>query len=208
MKIVCISDTHTVSLKQKLPKGDMIIHAGDFCNTGSVDDVMDFNEWFSRLPYRYKICVAGNHDILFEENIILAGGLLASNIIYLQDTGVIIEGIKFWGSPWQHPFCNWAFNRPGNILKEKFEQIPNDTNVLITHAPPFGILDKLPGYDHIGEKELRDVVFKVRPKYHIFGHIHSAAGIDKISLRGTTFINASLLDEDYTEEYNAAVFKI
>ncbi len=144
-RIVCLSDTHNCNEQIALPDGDILIHAGDATIRGTIDEIVLFNEWFANLPHRRKIFVAGNHDWLFETNNAYARNLLSREIIYLQDSSVEIEGLKIYGSPWQPRFFDWAFNlNRGAELAEKWKLIPGDTDVLITHGPPFGILDEVP----------------------------------------------------------------
>lgn len=197
MKIICFADTHRCVEGLDMPKADVIICAGDYCNSGSLEDVIAFNNWFSRLPCKYKILVAGNHDVCFERDPTLAKSLLDKNIIYLQDEGVELDGVKFYGSPWQLPFMDWAFNLPEDELRRKFERIPNDVDVLITHSPPYGILDSVRKDEHLGSKSLLERAYQVKPQYHIFGHIHHGYGEYVDKARNITFINASLLDEGY-----------
>lgn len=197
MKILCFSDTHRCIDGLVIPKVDVVVCAGDFCNTGSLEDVSVFNRWFSRLPVTHKILVAGNHDICFERDPALARSCLDKNIIYLQDEGIEIGNIKFYGSPWQLPFMNWAFNLPEDGLRKNFERIPENVDVLITHSPPYGILDSVKGKNHLGSKSLLERVKKVKPRYHVFGHIHDSYGKNNDKATRTTFLNCSLLDESY-----------
>jgi Icc-related predicted phosphoesterase len=197
--IVIISDTHN---KHKhlgeLPSADMIIHCGDMTSVGKEHEIHNFMKWFSNLnKYKYKICVAGNHDWLYERNSILAKSLVPNNVIYLEDNGVEIEGIKFYGTPVQKHFYNWAFNRDPNILKLHWEAIPDDTDVLITHSPPYNILDYVIwNNSHEGDPSLyNEVTKRIKPIVHCFGHIHGGRGI--VEINETTFINACNLDEDY-----------
>lgn len=203
MKITFLSDTH--SSQRWIPNddligGDIIIHSGDFSNRGYPNEVEDFLCWFSNLNYRYKVFIAGNHDFLFEDDPNKSSNLLSKypNLIYLQDSGIEIEGIKIWGSPWQPVFYNWAFNLPrnGSELLDKWKMIPGDTDILITHGPPHGILDNLPDGFNCGCEVLFEEVTKyINPRVHVFGHIHNGYGYREID--GTLFINASSLDEDY-----------
>lgn len=198
MKLCIISDTHNYHKRlAKLPDADVIIHAGDFTSVGHSHEIVNFMQWFSKLPYKYKICVAGNHDWLFETHKLLALEKIPQNVIYLEDSGVEIDGIKFWGSPVQKPFNGWAFNRPEEKLAQHWAAIPDDTDVLITHSPPYSIMDFVPwDRSHEGSPSLyKEVVERIKPKIHIFGHIHEGYGIKVIE--NTTFINASNLDGDY-----------
>lgn len=201
MKITFISDTHTKhrEMTDDLPGGPMIIHCGDVSSRGNIYEIQDFLDWFSELPYTHKIFIAGNHDFGFQNSQIKSEIKIPKNIYYLEDESVIIEGIKFYGSPWQPWFCNWAFNLPrgGNELKEKWVDIPEDTDILIVHAPPKGILDSVSrGGEHVGCELLRDRILEIKPKIVSFGHIHEAYG--KEIINDITYINASLLDLRYT----------
>jgi len=199
MKICIISDTHNKhKYLGKLPDADVIIHCGDFTSVGQSHEIANFMKWYSGLnQYKYKIAVAGNHDILFETHRLLALEKVPENVIYLEDSGIEIEGIKFWGSPVQPPFNNWAFNRPEEILARHWAAIPDDTDVLITHCPPHTIFD-WSIYDniHTGSPSLYfEVMNRIKPRLHLMGHIHGGYGIKTIE--NTTFINASNVDEDY-----------
>lgn len=202
MRIICISDTHSYISHHSIPNGDVIVCSGDFTRNGSDGDIMSFATWFSNLPHKYKIVIAGNHDISFEKKPQHAQNLLnkASNssILYLQDTEIVIDGIKFYGSPWQPEFFNWAFNLPRNkgLLANKWAQIPIDTDILITHGPIFGILDKCNNGQYVGCEELRhEVLNRVKPLAHIFGHIHESYG--HIEFNNIHFINASICTLNY-----------
>lgn len=207
MRIVCISDTH---LQQgfSIPAGDVLIHAGDGTSTGTQREVTRWLSWIEAQPHRKKIVVAGNHDFLFERDPELIALLMPDSIDYLQDSGTRFRGVKFWGSPWQPAFNDWAFNLPrGPQLEEKWKLIPNDTDVLITHSPPFGILDRVhsrpPGAAvqatdldvPLGCEDLLFRVHALRPRVHVFGHIHDSYGTQV--LRETIFVNACICDEDY-----------
>ena len=206
MKIVCISDTHSGHNKFEIPDGDILIHAGDISSRGKPEQIKKFNNWLGRLPHQYKIMIAGNHDFLFENEPDIAAEMI-TNAIYLNDSGIEIEGVKFWGSPITPWFLDWAFNRyRGEDIQQHWDKIPLDTDILITHGPPYGILDKTVYGQAVGCENLLEIVQKVQPKLHIFGHIHEAYG--KKKLKGTTFINASLMDENYNPVHKAHVIEI
>lgn len=197
MRIVVISDTHTFEDRITVPDGDVLIHAGDATIEGTPAEVVAFGKWFDAQPHRHKIFVAGNHDWLFQKNPIQAHYLIQfDGVYYLQDSGITIDGIRFYGSPWQPRFCDWAFNLDrGEAIKQKWDLIPQ-CNVLITHGPPWGILDcVMIGREHLGCEELLKAVGRVRPKVHVFGHIHGGYGERKVN--GIRFINASICDEGY-----------
>lgn len=195
-RIVLLSDTHNCNEQISVPDGDILIHAGDATNRGQVDEIVAFNEWFSGFPHKHKIFVAGNHDWLFETRPKYARSLLAKNVVYLQDSAVEILDLKIYGSPWQPRFFDWAFNlNRGGEMAEKWKLIPNEVDILITHGPPFGILDETPRGDFAGCEELRKRVEEIRPQLHVFGHIHFGYGTEEKF--GVRFVNASNCDEDY-----------
>lgn len=195
-KIVCLSDTHNCNELIPVPPGDILIHSGDATISGTAEEIRRFNNWFSALPHKHKIFVAGNHDWLFERDRGRAEKLLSPEIIYLQDSAVELEGLKIYGSPWQPRFFDWAFNLDrGPEMAEKWQLIPARLDILITHGPPFGILDWVARGEHTGCEELRKKIEEVRPKAHIFGHIHSGYGTAEHF--GVRFFNASNCDESY-----------
>lgn len=202
-RIVCLSDTHDCNGTIVVPDGDVLIHSGDATTVGSVEQLREFNGWFSGLPHKRKVFVAGNHDWLFETDNDVARRLLDPSIIYLQDSSTEIDGLKIYGSPWQPRFFDWAFNlNRGYEMAEKWAMIPDDIDFLITHGPPHGILDLVPrnGWDeNTGCEELRKRVEQIaaigRLRLHIFGHIHCGYGVHEEF--GVKFVNASCCDEQY-----------
>lgn len=200
MKIVCLSDTHNCNEEITVPDGDILIHSGDATIRGTEYEVEEFLQWYSSLSHKHKIFVAGNHDWLYETDNRFARLLTANfDIKYLQDSFIEIEGLKIYGSPWQPRFYDWAFNlNRGDELAEKWKLIPDDTDILITHGPPNGILDEVPrfyGMEKTGCEELIKKIKEIRPKLHIFGHIHSGYG--QTEKFGVKFVNASTCDEHY-----------
>jgi Icc-related predicted phosphoesterase len=195
-KLVLISDTHGKHRQFDIPDGDILIHAGDIMTSGyDGSEVRDFNKWLGSLPHPYKIVIAGNHDWLFETH--RSTRNLITNALYLEDSGIEMCGLQFWGSPVQPEFMNWAFNRRrGEDIQKHWDLIPENTDVLITHGPPAGFQDwTRQGNESLGCRNLRKTVEKIKPKLHVFGHIHGGYGADH---DGTTyFVNASLLDEAY-----------
>lgn len=195
-KLVIISDTHTFHNKAVLPKGDILIHAGDL-EIRSALELQIIIEWFESLDFKHIIWIGGNHDFYLEElyknNI---EPVMPENVYYLMNTEITIEGIKFWGSPFSSQFGRWAFMGHLEELKPIWDLIPSDTDIVITHSPPFGILDQtVHGNISVGCPALRDKLKEIKPKIHICGHIHEAYGVYQDE--HTTYINASLLNEYY-----------
>ena len=198
MKIVFISDTHGQHRKLKnLPKADLIIHGGDVSKLGQDHEVEDFIHWFLRLDYAHKIFIAGNHDFYFEDySFDFIQKKLTSNCHYLCNSGVEIEDVKIWGSPVTPTFFNWAFNVDrGKPIQKYWNMIPSNTDILVTHGPVGGILDRTTSNINAGCEDLLKTVNKVQPKFHLFGHIHEAYGKEKVN--ETTYFNGSLLNEYY-----------
>jgi Icc-related predicted phosphoesterase len=202
-RITFIADTHAQhdkNMAKDLPGGDFLIHAGDFTNRGYLQEVKNFCDWYNVLnKYEHKIFIAGNHELGMEEHPDECAEIIRNypNITYLQDELIEIDGIKIYGTPWQPKFFEWAFNldRNGEELKEKWDLIPEDTDILITHGPPFGILDVQSRGQHMGCELLYERVNIVKPKIHVFGHNHFAYGDRYID--GTLYINAAVLDQKY-----------
>lgn len=192
-----------------MPKGDILVAAGDICPYGSMEDVKWFARWIAKQPYKYKILIAGNHDKPFEKQNDLARALTASEapgIHYLQDSPIKIEGILFYGSPWTPTFMDWHFMADRGVpIRAKWEKIPKGTDVLITHGPPATILDNVNGTPQ-GCSDLFERVMQVKPTYHIFGHIHEGYG--RIQREGTTFVNASICSERYVPENAPVILEI
>lgn len=214
MRITLISDTHTkhdeLSYDPKdLPGGDLLIHAGDLMNSGrNPMDIHQFCKWFEGLEqYSNKVFIAGNHDRIFETDPEMASEIYKAyeNITYLQDAKLDLwdendQQLVIYGTPWQPEFYSWAFNLPrcGPGLATKWEAIPKDTDILITHGPPQDHLDVSgPPYNepHLGCELLREKVDEQPPKIHVFGHIHGGYGYKFHN--GTHFFNASILNERY-----------
>lgn len=175
----------------------MIIHAGDVSKRGSTYEIEDFLNWFKSLDFKHKIFIAGNHDFFFEEAIEYEiQKLIPKGVTYLNDSGVKINNLNIWGSPIQPWFHNWAFNKKrGEEIKSHWDLIPINTDILVTHGPPFEILDQTIRGESVGCKDLLDKVIIVKPKVHVFGHIHEGYGL--LDLNDTKFINASVLDVSY-----------
>lgn len=219
LSIVHISDTHNkhkLIPKDWLPAADVIIHSGDISSRGFFQEIEDFLYWYSNLTqYTYKILIAGNHDFGFQDNPSKVREILEKypNIIYLQDSGVEILGVKFWGSPWQPTFFNWAFNLDRGLpLKQKWDLIPRDTDVLITHGPAKGYGDRVVNRyskndgENVGCEDLLNTILEVKPKLFCCGHIHCANGVEQNE--HTIFSNGAILNEDYMITNKPNFFKI
>ena len=210
-KITFISDTHnkhnhltSKEMGNILGSGDYLIHAGDISSMGESHEIQNFLNWFAYTDFKHKIFIAGNHDFGFENGFEIGQEFKDMGVIYLQDSDVTIDGIKFYGSPWQPAFHNWAFNLPrGEKLAEKWSKIPGGTDVLITHSPVYGLLDYAPIGGHVGCEELYKRVFEIKPKIHVCGHIHDGYG--QKSIDGVEFLNASVLNDRYEHAHKPIV---
>ncbi len=211
MKFVCISDTHCEHWGMDMPEGDVLLCAGDISLRGNEIQTSEFNYWLGGLDYQYKIVVPGNHDFGFQTHPGLFKAILSEATV-LMDEAIVINGIKIYGTPWQPKFNNWAFGleRKSPEMQRAMDAIPEDTNILITHAPPYGILDEVPkrnsagtpiGMQHIGCETLRASLEKRFPelRYHLFGHIHESGGVEMVTMnnRPTWFINATIADKHH-----------
>ncbi|MFH4979668.1 hypothetical protein AB6A40_006377 [Gnathostoma spinigerum] len=227
VRFVCISDTHEKlgEILTKIPDGDILIHAGDFTDNGEIGEVIKFNSEMGKLPHKYKLVVAGNHEIGFDDDEKMperqrAGlnmlGLskpcqLLTNCIYLCDRLVEIYGLKIYGSPW-HVMPGYPFYRHrGQRIMDKWNLMPSNLDVLITHQPPLGHGDfnswnKCDGLLAGCADLLNAVELRAKPKYHIFGHIHQMRGISTNTK--TIFINASICDHKLRVEYDPIIFDV
>jgi len=190
MTIICISDTHGRHREVELPGGDLLIHAGDISN-GREQQVRDFLDWFIAHPHRYKVFIGGNMDRPLEARPQHYRDQLPERVYYLENDELDIEGIKIWGSPVVPRFVG-AFNyERGPELRHFWKQIPDDINLLVTHTPPYGILDRTSQGKSVGCEELAERVKQIQPKLHLFGHVHESYG--RREMENTIFINASYI---------------
>lgn len=215
VKCCAISDTHSRHWKLVVEDCDILLHAGDISGNGKKNEVEDFISWYEDQNALYKIWIAGNHERGFEKKadwLLERLANLKNNTYYLEDTGINIMGINIWGTPWQPEFCNWEFNLPrGGELKEKYDLIPPNTDILLSHGPPFGIDDYIPWEfvrpfekdNRVGCRDLYNRLKELELKFHIFGHIH-LDDRDQIRARpvttkrdSTLCINASVVDNKY-----------
>ena len=191
MKIDCISDLH--GHLPELEGGDLLIVAGDLTAHDMTEEHKFFFKWLLQQNYKQKILIAGNHDGSLHG--LYRNKSEATDLEYLLDSGYEFDNLKIWGSPWTPTFFNWYFMKDrGEDIKKMWDLIPDDTDILVTHGPPYGILDYVGG-DNQGCLDLLHAVRRVKPKLHIFGHIHEGYGQTEID--GTIFVNASIMDGKY-----------
>ena len=194
MKILHLSDTHGAHHRlRELPEADVVVHSGDFCMVGEEREALDFINWFCDLPYRHKIFICGNHDDYLYDATGIEG--LDSNVHYLRNSGVEIDGLKFYGVPRFTEDC--ATDRQAR----NYANIPGDTDILITHSPAYGILDLDDSIDgefiHYGAEEILNRVMSVHPRAHLFGHIHRQHGVTEKD--GIIFSNGAIINHDYSK---------
>ncbi len=195
MRIVCVSDTHGRGRDAVVPDGDVLVHAGDLTSMGTLPQIAQEAAWLRSLPHRTKVVIAGNHDFAFEHEPREAVALLR-DLVYLEDSEATIDSVRFYGSPWQPRFFDWAFNLDrGPAIRARWDRIPAGIDVLVTHGPPAGVLDRTAAGMDVGCADLLDAIARVRPKVHVFGHIHEAYGL--VVKDGTTFVNASTCNRSY-----------
>ncbi len=219
LTFVFISDTHLEDLS-RLPEGDILVHSGDWCGAGPVarlkaDGRSQLDRFASQLKrwvpqFQKTIIIAGNHDFIAEaEPELTKSAIEDTGAVYLNDSGYSFGGFNFWGSPIQPWFHDWAYNRQrGDEIRHHWDLIPENTDVLITHGPPYGILDRIYSGEkpHVGCEELLIAVRRVKPRIHAFGHIHEAYGQEKHG--ETLFVNAAVLNERYLPQNPPIVVEV
>lgn len=206
ISITLISDTHNKHKQLDVGSGDLLIHAGDATSMGKSHEIENFLKWYGQQDYEIKILIAGNHDWGFESDPDRFSDMASLyGVTLLNDSGTSYRGIKIWGSPVQPEFHGWAFNRTQATIGKHWDMIPDDTDILITHGPPRGILDLTTGYDPAGCPLLLAKVRELKPVLHVFGHIHESRGIKDNG--DTVFVNASSLDLRY-QPYADPVFRL
>jgi Icc-related predicted phosphoesterase len=223
LKCVVLSDTHGHHRRVTVPDADVLIHCGDFCQRGTMSEVKDFVEWLTEQPHKHIIVIPGNHDKPAEKK---TGKVLSlfnnSNMHLLLNQEVVIEGVKFWGSPITPTFFDWSFMRDrGAPIQMVWERIPDDVDVLITHGPPYGHGDLAPAYRTVHPKvagcldllnRIREIKAKSswkHPRVHCFGHIHAGHGAtESDQFANMTFINAAICTEEYRPTNSPIGFQI
>lgn len=211
MKGVFLADSHTFHMNVDVPDGDILFHSGDLTMSGTLNELIDFRDWFVKLPHTHKVVIAGNHDRLLMTKPEI-GNKMFTDCHYLNNSGIEIEGRNIWGSPMTPSFSRM---RDGLAFYEKAEKmmwndIPENLDVLLTHGPPWGILDEVWDNDwdnmsrhkeNVGDKILLSKVIEKKPKIHSFGHVHEEYGVFEKSRNPpydkTLFINSSVVDEHY-----------
>eukprot|EP00455_Lapot_gusevi_P056143 TRINITY_DN9257_c0_g1_i12.p1 TRINITY_DN9257_c0_g1~~TRINITY_DN9257_c0_g1_i12.p1 ORF type:complete len:255 (+),score=50.25 TRINITY_DN9257_c0_g1_i12:70-765(+) len=193
--------------RMTIPDGDVIIFAGDVTNHRTSDqNLVDFQRFLGTLPHRYKICISGNHETCLNPNNVEESKARYLPAVYLQDEAVMIDGVvKVWGTPWRpaRGCCYRAegFGYDANVIHEKRDLIPNDVDILITHGPPYGVRDGEHNA-HIGCASLLDTVHRVRPKVHLFGHVHPERGGSALKFQNAEEIKVDD-NEDIVRQVNA-----
>lgn len=215
LRIVVISDTHTLHSHIEMPEGDVLICCGDITFKGQDKAVQDFVEWFGKQSHRHKVAIMGNHELGWEHRTKEATELFAFvGVHYLEQSSVVIDGVRFYGDPRTPFFHNWEWNvSRGEELAKHWAKIPNDTDILITHGPPYKILDwtsddpRDPFGDNVGCEELRKRIKQLNKlNAHCFGHIHSNYG--SMTKDGVLFVNASICTNKYAPINKPIVFDI
>ena len=222
VRFVCLSDTHSQTDYMRVPEGDVLLHSGDFSLQGDPREVEDFCRFLRGLPFEHKVVIAGNHDLTFDlanfealrQRFRLSRDLnaqavksLLTNCTYLEDSGAIICGYSIWGSPWTPTFFDWGFNLPiGPEIQEKWARIPMNTEILLTHGPPYDVLDQCHDGYKAGCPLLREKVKTVKPLVHLFGHIHEAYGTAEVD--GTLYINGCNCTLRYQPTQTPIVFDL
>jgi len=211
MQLVFISDTHDVATLGKwgtIPDGDVLIHAGDITPRGKLEQLTKAVKFFEKLPHKHKVFIAGNHDFCFEKEPAVSRAIMESaGLVYLENQLVEIDGLKIYGTPHQPWFYDWAFNVMNDKRREDiYSVIPENLDVLITHCPPYGILDRTYRGEPVGCTVLSTIVAQRKPKFHCFGHIHESYGVQVQD--GVTYINASTCNLSYIAVNPPMVFEV
>jgi Icc-related predicted phosphoesterase len=210
LKIWHISDTHTYHNILTIPENiDIVIFSGDCSNPQNTlqnsFEVLNFLQWFGQLPIKYKIFVAGNHDVSIERKVIFENDFLDNGVVHLWDSEITIQGLKIYGSPYTPSFgSGWAFNKDRAKIGRVWEGIPNDTDILVTHGPPKGILDlsynRENKLEFCGDSALGKRIRTIKPKLVCFGHIHNNKevtnqGYIKLADHDTIYSNGSIVTD-------------
>lgn len=214
-RCIFISDTHgchqevidgkTVDLQ--ITDGDVLVHCGDFSARGTVLNIVSFNEWMGKQSHRRKICGPGNHDCAVQINPSLSKGLLTNAELMIHEP-FDINGIPCFFTPWQPFYKNWSYNEKVDLTRKRlFDMIPDNVEILFSHCPPYGYLDKGFQAPHVGDKMLLERIRELKKlRYVVFGHIHNGRG--SVQNNGITFINCSLLNDRYELKNKPVVIEL
>lgn len=218
MRLVCISDTHGLHDKMlPMPEGDVLIHSGDCTGSGTLDQVHEFAQWMGEQPHAHKILVAGNHDYCFDRKLrgssmsALSRELCQQNrVTYLRGESISIRGMNFFGFPWQPIFRHMAFNAREAELRGRLKLVPENTHVLISHGPAYGILDFIPSEGkHVGCHALANRIEQLpNLMVHACGHIHESYGFSERQADGLKFVNASICTDRYKPTNNPIILDL
>ena len=193
-RIVAMADTHNRHSALVVPDGDVLIHAGDLTGRGSLPELEAVADWLRAQPHAHKVVVGGNHDFALQRNPEVARALF-HGLTFLEDSEVTLAGLRLWGSPWQPWFYDWAFNlKRGPELDAKWKLIPEGIDVLVTHGPPLGFGDKCDDGERVGCEDLLRHLSRVKPRLHLFGHIHEDRG--QWQLGPTKIVNCTTSEGD------------
>ena len=208
MRLVIISDTHTRHEELETLAGDVLIHCGDFCNgfIQNESDLFEIDRWFGEQPFERILCTGGNHDFVAQQRR-ESGEPVFENAIYLEGEAYEYGGLTFYGAPWIPRLEGWAYCLPDDELAEQWKRIPQDTDVLITHTPPAGILD-IPSAGHsVGCSSLRAAIEDLPSlRIHCFGHVHASYGQwDEMQI---TFYNAAVVGSNYAVKNSPIVVEL
>jgi Icc-related predicted phosphoesterase len=194
LRVVAISDTH--GTRPDLPDGDVLIHAGDCSLRGSEPEIARFGDWLEGLPHRIKLFVPGNHDWLFEVDRKQAEALIPDDVTTLIDESFEVDGLRVYGSPRTPRFGHWAFMYDQKNEDAVWAPVPEKLHVLVTHGPAFTVLDQTASGKNVGCFGLAKRLEEVRPRFHVFGHIHEDGGREATETYGKAF-NVAWLDDRY-----------
>ena len=210
MRIWHISDTHTYHGLLEVPDNlDMVIFSGDCSNPMNhiinEPEVLNVLTWFATVEAKHKIMIAGNHDSSIESKLVSKKIIESYGIIYLENDDITIEGLKIWGSPITPTFGTWSFMKSRSKIHRIWDTIPDDTDIVVTHGPPKGILDLTYDFSNniyrCGCNSLLKRMIAIQPKFNMFGHIHNNedlinAGIQMLSsTESTVYSNGSVVTD-------------
>lgn len=196
MRIVCFSDTHGLEDQIQIPDGDALIFCGDLCCGGRIEEYYRFAQFMRKQKHSLKIIVAGNHDWLFQREPQQAKQIF-EGVTWLHDNAISIGRDTIYGTSWQPTFFNWAFNRTEQELSELYSRIFFETTVLVTHCPPYEVLDVNRDGQNCGSVALKERANNLPYlRYHLFGHIHGNWG-EHFDGKCSS-INCCVLTENYT----------